>query len=103
MSGKPRHRPVFHEKDLETSRAHVAKRKTPQAVARRARLALALAENSERCSKSLAAEIRVCPRTVSRWRRRWCTEGFSLDEKPRTGRPPVFSPQGRGAREAPGL
>jgi hypothetical protein len=39
---------------------------------------------------------------VSKWRKRFFRDRLAgLDERPRQGRPPVFSPSGRRARQSP--
>ena len=41
---------------------------------------------------------------VSKWRKRFFRERLAgLEERPRAGRPSVFPPSGRGAREGSGL
>jgi transposase len=30
--------------------------------------------------------------SVRHWRKRWCGEGLVLEDRPRSGRPPKFSP-----------
>ncbi len=88
----PRYRPVFSEEDLVLARYVLRKSLAPQAHARRARLALLLAENPDLSSPEVARELGLSGLTVRRWRKRWAGEGFSLEDKPRSGRPPSFSP-----------
>lgn len=41
---------------------------------------------------------------VSKWRKRFFRERLAgLEERPRRGRPPIFPPSRRGAREGPGV
>lgn len=52
----------------------------------------------------IAARLDTPRQIVSKWRKRfslWRLPG--LDEQPRGGRPPRFSPQRRGRRQGPGV
>lgn len=71
-------------------RAHTS----PQRVARRAHIVLLAAGG---CSAWRIAEIvRVDVSTVVRWRDRYAREGMAgLNDRPRSGRPPVYGPQVR--------
>ncbi|MFD7297921.1 IS630 family transposase [Streptomyces sp. NPDC059897] len=71
-------------------RAHTA----PQRVARRARIVLLAAGG---CSAWRIAEIvRVDVSTVVRWRDRYARQGLAgLEDRPRSGRPPVYGPEVR--------
>ncbi|WP_274911087.1 helix-turn-helix domain-containing protein [Streptomyces sp. WZ-12] len=75
---------------LERVRAHTA----PQRVVRRARIVLLAAGG---CSAWRIAEIvRVDVSTVVRWRDRYAQEGLAgLEDRPRSGRPPVYGPEVR--------
>jgi hypothetical protein len=41
--------------------------------------------------------------TVYKWRRRWATQEWSLQDAPRPGRPGSFSPGGADRRQSPRL
>ncbi|MEU5157791.1 IS630 family transposase [Glycomyces sp. NPDC021274] len=75
---------------LERVRAHTA----PQRVVRRARIVLLAAGG---CSAWRIAEIvRVDVSTVVRWRDRYAQEGLAgLEDRPRSGRPPMYGPEVR--------
>ena len=88
----PQYHPVFTEDDLALARFVLRKSLAPQAHARRARLALLLAEHPHLPNPEAAQELGLNEFTVRRWRKRWAQEGFSLEDKPRSGRPPSFSP-----------
>lgn len=102
----PHYQPRLRQEDLEAADKILRRRKSPQAKAQRARLARLLAENPKLSNPEAGRLLGVHENTVRYWRKRWCREGFRLDDKPRPGRPPIFSPeadrghQGRGLRTA---
>ena len=57
----------------------------------RARLALLLAENPTIPNPEAARLLGVHENTIRNWRKRWATEGWCLDDRPRPGRPRLFS------------
>jgi hypothetical protein len=77
-------------------------RSTPQGKARRALVILLAAEHPEWTNERIAAEARCSEKTVRIWRARWHREQ-SLDDRPRPGRPRVFSPRGAGAGYGAGV
>ncbi|MEJ2557912.1 MAG: helix-turn-helix domain-containing protein [Anaerolineae bacterium] len=66
-------------------------RNTPQGKARRAKVILLAAEHPEWTNEHIAAEVGCSEKTVRTWRARWC-QGQTLEDRPRPGRPRVFSP-----------
>ena len=63
-----------------------SRRKTAQALALRARIVLACASGLQ--NKEVAAQLGVVPVTVSKWRRRFLTDGLDgLRDEPRSGTP----------------
>lgn len=91
---KPWHQPHFTEEQVAAARRLAAKRSAPLRQVVRARLTLALAEHPDHSHEQIAAECGVDRDTVYKWRRRWATQGWSLDDAPRSGRPRTFSPGG---------
>ena len=52
----------------------------------------------------IAASLNTRREIVSKWRKRFFEEGVAgLDERPRRGRPPVFSPRRRRGDQGAGL
>ena len=90
--GKPVSRPTFTAEQIEAAAEAVRKHGTPQAKARRARLVLLLAEDPAMTSTEAGKRVGLHAQTVLKWRQRWSSGYFSLDDDPRSGRPPRFSP-----------
>lgn len=66
---------------------------TPQALAFRARLVLRCAGPDKPRNDHVAAELGCDADTVSKWRRRFQRQRLAgLQDRPRSGRPPAFSP-----------
>ena len=62
---------------------------TPQRDARRARIVLLAAEG--RSTRSIAAEVGVQPRIVSKWRHRFADHGLDgLKDRPRASKKPIY-------------
>jgi transposase len=89
---KPESRPTFTAEQIEGAQEAVRKHSTSQAKARRARLVLLLAEDPGMTSSEAGRRVGWHPQTVLKWRQRWAQGDFSLDDSPRSGRPPRFSP-----------
>jgi transposase len=62
---------------------------TPQGDVRRARIVLLAAEG--RSTRSIAEEVGVQPRIVSKWRHRFADHGLAgLEDRPRRGKKPIY-------------
>jgi transposase-like protein len=60
----------------------------------RAKIVLYAAEGLQ--NKDIAARLDTSPQVVHKWRKRFCEQGLQgLEERSRSGRPPVFPPLGR--------
>jgi hypothetical protein len=65
----------------------------------RARIVLLAAKGLE--NKEIAQRLDTTPQTVCKWRKRFYEEGLGgLEDKPRCGRPPVFSPRSEDGGES---
>jgi FixJ family two-component response regulator len=74
-------------------------RSTPQALARRASIVLRAADEDRPTNLQIAEELGCKNDTVSLWRRRFAEHGLQgLQDAPRSGRPPVFSPLATSSR-----
>jgi hypothetical protein len=68
---------------------------TPQALARRIRIVLRAAGPDDPSNVRIAGELGSARHTVALWRSRYAEDGLAgLQDAPRSGRPPVFSPRG---------
>ena len=85
---QPQFAPEAPEKARELVRTHTA----PQSHVQRAKLALLLAEHPSVTSVEAGRLVGWHPQTVPKWRRRWERVGFTLEDRPRPGRPPRLSP-----------
>jgi transposase-like protein len=76
---------------------------TPQALAFRSRLILRSAEDDRPTNGTIATELGCSRNTVALWRTRFSRHGLAgLQDAPRTGRPPVFSPRRTTRGHQPG-
>ena len=89
----PRYRPKFSPSQLAEARKVSRKLSAPHGLVERAGLALLLAENPTVTNPEAGRCLRLHENTVRKWRMRWVTDGFSLQDLSRSGRPPVFSPR----------
>jgi transposase len=77
---------VLSETELEQLTALTLRRKTPQALALRARIVLGCASGAD--NKTVAARLRVTPHTVCKWRARFIGQRIDgLLDAPRLGAP----------------
>jgi CRP-like cAMP-binding protein len=84
---KPHYQSQFTEEQLAQARKVAAQHAAPVREVRRARLTLALAEQPDLSHAEIGALCGVDDETVYEWRRRWATQGWSLTDAPRSGRP----------------
>lgn len=94
----PRQSPFVIELD-STERAELERRAARYTASYRdvvrAKIVLMAAQGME--NKEIAGRLSLPVQIVSKWRKRFFDERLAgLEERPRGGRPPVFSPRGRG-------
>jgi hypothetical protein len=89
-----------HERDI--LEGQIRKYTSPYRDVIRAKIILLAAEGLE--NDVIAARLDTPRQIVSKWRKRFCLWRLpGLEEQPRGGRPPRFSPQRRGRRPSAGL
>lgn len=100
-----RHSPfviTLSDEERQVLEARVRKRTAEHRQVLRAQIVLAADDGEE--NATIAARLGVALNTVIKWRRRFFEEGMDgLEDRPRSGRPPVFSPSGRGRGQGHGL
>jgi len=89
----PIYRPRFSPKELAQAREVSRKRTAPHSMVLRANLALLLVQHPAVTNPEAGRRLGLHENTVRQWRKRWASDGFSLQDLPRSGRPPVFSPR----------
>jgi transposase len=86
------HQPAFTAAQLLEARTVAAQHSAPHAQVLRARLTLVLADEPTISHREAAVRSGLRYPTLYKWRRRWTEQGWSLEDAPRPGRKPVFSP-----------
>lgn len=89
----PQYQPILGAKELDYARRVLRQRKSRYAQAQRSRLAILLTENPRLPNPEVAKLLGFHQNTIRYWRKRWVHSGFQIEDKPRPGRPPVFSPE----------
>ena len=81
---------------LQDARGSIRRRTVAVQVAQRCRLVLLLHEQPGVPNEDAAQAVGLSPRQVQRWRSRWASGDFSIEDLPGRGRKPTFSPSGSG-------
>jgi hypothetical protein len=79
---------------LEQAEKIAWQRTVPYQLRHRAALVLLWSQQSLVSNSEAAQRVQLHPRSVRRWRHRWATGDFSLDDKAGRGRKADFSPSG---------
>ena len=92
----PSYRPEFPPTFLEQAATIAGQRTVSYQLRQRAALVLLLSHQPLVSNSEAAQRVQLHPRSVRRWRHRWTTGDFSLDDKAGRGRKADFSPSGPG-------
>jgi transposase len=90
---KPKHQPQFTPEEIAQAKQKARQHTAPSAEVLRAKRVLILQEEPKIGNAAVAKRLGTHANTVWKWRKRWATEGFTLEDRPRSGRPPVFPPE----------
>jgi transposase len=88
----PSFRPEFPSIFLEQAEKLARQRTVPYQLRQRATLVLLLLQQPLVSNSEAVERVQLHLRSVQRWRRRWATGDFSLEDEPGRGRKAVFSP-----------
>jgi hypothetical protein len=88
---------------LQAARDSIRRRTVAVQVAERCRLVLLLHEQPGVANEDAAQAVGLSPRQVQRWRSRWASGDFSIEDLPGRGRKPTFSPSGSGVDSCLGV
>ena len=101
----PRHSPypiVLSPEEHQTLTARAAQYTRPYFEVQRAKMVLLAAEGGT--NEMIAHRVHTRREVVSLWRKRFYDQRLEgLEDRPRSGRPRVFSPRGRRGRQSPRL
>jgi hypothetical protein len=90
----PSYRPEFPPTFVEQAAKMAQQRTVQYQVRQRATLVLLLYHQPLVSNIEAAAQVQLHLRSVQRWRRRWATGDFSLEDEPGRGRKAAFPPLG---------
>jgi Homeodomain-like domain len=86
----PEYQPTFTDGEIEQARELAGRLRARHSLVQRARLAILLHEQPAISSPAAARRLGQSVSWVRKWRRRWATQGFSLQDAPRPGRQSPF-------------
>ena len=89
---------TFPDDFLQEARAAVRRRTAAVQVVQRCRLVWLLQQQPRLPNEAAAEAVGLSPRQVQRWRQRWASGIFSIEDRPGRGRKPTFSPSGPSRR-----
>lgn len=102
MAGKSPNRIELSQEERKGLQAMAAKYSSPYRDVVRAKIILYAEEGLS--NQEIAERLDLPRQIVSKWRKRFFEERLAgLSERPRTGRPPVFSPQSGHGGESDSL
>src|SRR5712692_5118212 len=99
---RPSYRPEFPATFLEQAEKIARQRTGPYQLRQRAALVLLLQHQPFVSNVEAARRVQFHVRSVQRWRHRWATGAFSLEDEPGRGRKAEFPPwTTRGSKRSP--
>lgn len=91
MPGRSPYHVDLDDHQRETLEERASTYTAPYREVVRAKIVLLAAEGCQ--NKDIAARVDTSPQVVCKWRKRFCEQGLEgLEDRPRSGRTPVFSP-----------
>ncbi len=84
--------PKFPEEFLQQARYRVGRKTAPYRTVQRYQLVLLLENNPRIDNKEAGLGVGLSADQVRRWRKRWCSGDFSVEDLGGRGRKAVFSP-----------
>lgn len=99
----PLYQPCFPAEFLVDARLLSRRRTAPAHLLQRADLVLLLHYEPTLSNVAAGLKVGLHANSVRLWRQRWAKGIFDLDDLPRRGRGPTFSPPGSGHGDRPGL
>ena len=103
MPGPVPARCTFPDDFLQDACDTVRRRTVAVQVVQRCRLVLLFQEQPGLRIEDAAEAVGLSPRQVQRWRSRWASGDFSVEDLPGRGRKPAFSPSGSSVDPCPGV
>ena len=94
MPGPVPARCTFPDDFVQDALDTVRRRTAAVQVVQRFRLVLLLHEQPSLRNEDAAEAVGLSPRQVQRWRSRWASGDFCIEDQPGRGRKPAFSPSG---------
>jgi len=94
---------TFPDDFVQVALDTVRRRTVTVQVVQRFRLALLLHGEPGMKNDKAAKEVGLSARQVQRWRSRWATGDFSIEDQAGRGRKPVFSPSGSSVDPSDGV
>ncbi len=88
----PQYYPTFTTEQIEKARQIVAMHHAPYIQVQRAKLMIRLAEDPQISNQELAELIGAHRNMITKWRSRWTQGDIRLEDQPRSGCPPTFTP-----------
>ena len=103
MPGPMPARCTFPDDFVQDALDTVRRRTAAVQVVQRFRLVLLLHEQPRLPNEDAAETVGLSARQVQRWRSRWASGDYSVEDQPGRGRKPAFSPSGSSVDPCPGV